>query len=51
MDNGGGSIDYLVFEFDSNVTLNRTFLDYVEHDSDITVWVGDGDGVPGFLTN
>ena len=51
VDNGGGSIDYLVFEFDSNVTLNRTFLDYVEHDSDISVWVGDGDGVPGFLTN
>ena len=51
VDNSDGDIDYLVFEFDSNVTLNRTFLDYVGHDSDITVWVGDGDGVPGFLTN
>ena len=39
------SLDYLVFEFDSNVTLNRAFLDYVGDDSDISVWVGNGDGV------
>ncbi|MGK7941029.1 MAG: hypothetical protein AB4062_12950, partial [Crocosphaera sp.] len=41
----GHSLDYLVFEFENNVTLNRTFLDYVGDDSDITVWVGDGNGV------
>ncbi|MDJ0507872.1 MAG: hypothetical protein QNJ64_01250, partial [Crocosphaera sp.] len=41
----GNSLDYLVFEFDSKITLNRAFLDYVESDSDISVWVGDGNEV------
>ncbi|MGK7956710.1 MAG: hypothetical protein AB4063_15890, partial [Crocosphaera sp.] len=41
----GHSLDYLVFEFENDVTLNGTFLDFVGDDSDISVWVGDGNGV------
>ena len=40
----GGSVDYIVFEFDEAVTPDRAFLDYIEHDSDISVWIGDRDG-------
>ena len=38
-----GSVDYVLFEFDQDVTVDRAFLDYVEHDSDITVWIGNSD--------
>ncbi|MGD1808902.1 DUF7507 domain-containing protein, partial [Dapis sp. BLCC M126] len=37
----GGSVDYIVFEFDKSVTPDRALLDYIEHDSDISIWVGD----------
>ncbi|MGF1535403.1 MAG: SdrD B-like domain-containing protein [Elainellaceae cyanobacterium] len=40
----GYSLDYLVFEFDQDVTVDKAFLDYVGHDSDISVWIGDRDG-------
>lgn len=39
-----GSIDYILFEFDQDVTVDRAFLDYVRNDSDISVWIGDRDG-------
>jgi len=40
----GGSVDYIVFEFDEAVTPDRALLDYIGHDSDISVWIGDRDG-------
>ncbi|MDJ0597351.1 MAG: SdrD B-like domain-containing protein [Crocosphaera sp.] len=40
----GGSNDYILFEFDKEVTVDRAFLDSISHDSDITVWIGDRNG-------
>ena len=40
----GGSLDYLLFEFDQEVLVDRAFLDYVGDDSDISIWIGDRDG-------
>ena len=40
----GGSVEYLLFEFDQDVTLNKAFLNYVGQDSDISVWIGDRNG-------
>ncbi|MGK7888717.1 MAG: SdrD B-like domain-containing protein, partial [Leptolyngbyaceae cyanobacterium] len=39
-----GSVDYVLFEFDQDVTVDRAFLDYVSGDSDVSVWIGDRDG-------
>ncbi|MEM9120883.1 MAG: SdrD B-like domain-containing protein [Cyanobacteria bacterium P01_F01_bin.56] len=44
-------IDYVVFEFGQDVTVDRAFLDYVGHDSDISVWIGDRDGDITHLDN
>ncbi len=41
----GGSFDFLLFEFDQDVIADRAFLDAVRHDSDITIWIGDRNGV------
>ena len=41
----GGSVEYLLFEFDRDVTVDKAFLDYVGHDSDISLWIGDRNGV------
>ncbi|MGD1703440.1 carboxypeptidase-like regulatory domain-containing protein, partial [Dapis sp. BLCC M229] len=38
------SNDYVLFEFDQQVTVDRAFLNYVKHDSDITVWIGERNG-------
>ncbi|NJN72124.1 MAG: hypothetical protein HC799_04555 [Limnothrix sp. RL_2_0] len=40
----GGSTDYIVFEFDESVVVDRAFLDYVSGDSDISIWIGDRQG-------
>ncbi|NER80662.1 MAG: hypothetical protein F6K42_14045 [Leptolyngbya sp. SIO1D8] len=40
-----GSLDYLLFEFDQDVAVDKAFLDYVGHDSDISIWIGDRNGV------
>ncbi|NEQ41559.1 MAG: hypothetical protein F6K40_37345, partial [Okeania sp. SIO3I5] len=40
----GGSNDYILFEFEEEVIVDRAFLDYVDGDSDITVWIGNRDG-------
>ncbi|MEO0984325.1 MAG: SdrD B-like domain-containing protein [Cyanobacteria bacterium J06639_14] len=37
-------IDYILFEFDQDVTVDRAFLDYVGYDSDISIWIGDRNG-------
>ncbi|MDJ0579592.1 hypothetical protein, partial [Crocosphaera sp.] len=39
-DNG----NYVLFEFDQEVTVDRAYLDYVSGDSDISVWIGDRNG-------
>ena len=39
-----GSIDYLVFEFDTDVVVDKALLRYVGHDSDISIWIGDTNG-------
>ncbi|MEM9219128.1 MAG: SdrD B-like domain-containing protein, partial [Cyanobacteria bacterium P01_F01_bin.150] len=39
-----GSRDYVLFEFAEDVTVDRAFLDYIGHDSDISVWIGDRNG-------
>ena len=36
--------EYIVFEFDQEVTVDRAFLNYVSGDSDVSVWIGDRDG-------
>lgn len=36
-----GSIDYLVFEFDTDVIVDEALLKYVGDDSDLSLWVGD----------
>ncbi len=40
VDNIGGTVNYVLFEFSSSVIVDRAFLDYLGADSDITVWVG-----------
>ena len=40
----GGSNDYILFEFDQQVTVDRALLAYIVDDSDISVWIGDRDG-------
>ena len=47
----GGSNDYILFEFDEEVIVDRAFLDYVSGGSDITVWIGDRDGEDISLLN
>ncbi|MBJ7900019.1 MAG: hypothetical protein GC158_08900 [Cyanobacteria bacterium RI_101] len=43
LDNGG-SLEYILFEFNKDVIVDKVFLDYVQGDSDISVWIGDRDG-------
>ena len=38
-----GSIDYLVFEFDTDVIVDKALLKSVGYDSDISLWIGDRD--------
>ena len=40
MDNIGDRQNYVVFEFDQMVTVDRVYLEYVGADSDATVWIG-----------
>lgn len=40
VDNIGDRVDYVLFEFDQTVVVNRAFLDSIGADSDVTVWVG-----------
>ncbi|EHR71077.1 VCBS repeat-containing protein [Burkholderiales bacterium JOSHI_001] len=40
VDNDGGRSNYLVFEFNQQVVLDKAFLGYVVCDSDLKVWVG-----------
>ncbi|NET14104.1 MAG: hypothetical protein F6K08_15310, partial [Okeania sp. SIO1H6] len=47
----GGSNDYILFEFDEEVIVDKAFLDYVSGGSDITVWIGDRDGEDISLLN
>ncbi|MGK7941648.1 MAG: SdrD B-like domain-containing protein, partial [Crocosphaera sp.] len=39
-----GSVDYILFEFDEEVTVDRALLSYIDYDSDISVWIGDRNG-------
>ncbi|MEQ9542261.1 MAG: hypothetical protein RIU46_36235, partial [Deltaproteobacteria bacterium] len=39
-----GSTDYILFEFDQDVTVDKAFLDYVGYDSDMSIWIGDRNG-------
>ncbi|WP_353931014.1 SdrD B-like domain-containing protein [Okeanomitos corallinicola TIOX110] len=47
----GGSLDYVLFEFDQDVIVDKAFLDYVSGDSDISVWIGDRNGTDISLLN
>lgn len=40
VDNIGDRKNYVLFEFDGPVVVDRVFLDSVTNDSDITVWIG-----------
>uniref|UniRef100_UPI00262127CC SdrD B-like domain-containing protein n=1 Tax=Mastigocoleus sp. MO_188.B34 TaxID=3036635 RepID=UPI00262127CC len=40
----GGSLDYLLFEFDKDIVVDKAFLKYVGDDSDISIWIGDRNG-------
>ncbi|MDZ4801854.1 MAG: SdrD B-like domain-containing protein [Bryobacteraceae bacterium] len=40
LDNVGSNNDFVLFEFSSNVVVDKAFLDYVGADSDLTVWIG-----------
>lgn len=40
LDNGGDRLDYILFEFNQDVVIDRIYLDSVFGDSDISVWVG-----------
>jgi hypothetical protein len=40
VDNLGGRINYVLFEFSSPVVINRAFLDAIGADSDASVWIG-----------
>jgi hypothetical protein len=40
VDNMGGRDNYVLFEFNQLVTVNKAFLDYVGADSDVSVWIG-----------
>lgn len=40
VDNIGDRKNYVLFEFDSPVVVDRVFLDSIGADSDITVWIG-----------
>lgn len=40
VDNVGDHHNYVLLEFDTPVSVDKVFLDSVEQDSDITVWVG-----------
>ena len=50
VDNGHRN-DYILFEFDQDVVVDRAFLAYVSNDSDISVWIGDRDGDISLLNN
>ena len=39
-----GSLDYLLFEFDKDIIVDKAFLKYVGNDSDISIWIGDRNG-------
>ncbi|MCA9324576.1 hypothetical protein KDA23_00710, partial [Candidatus Saccharibacteria bacterium] len=43
VDNNGWD-DYLLFEFDKDVTVDMAFLNSVVYDSDISIWIGDRNG-------
>lgn len=40
VDNVGDRKNYVLFEFDTPVVIDRVYLDSVEQDSDVTVWIG-----------
>jgi hypothetical protein len=40
VDNAGGHVNYVMFEFSSPVIVNRAFLDAIGDDSDMSVWIG-----------
>lgn len=40
VDNNGEK-NYLLFEFSTNVVIDKAYLGYVYNDSDMTVWIGD----------
>jgi protocatechuate 3,4-dioxygenase beta subunit len=40
----GSQVDYLMFEFDRDVVVDRAFLNAVVSDSDISIWIGDRNG-------
>mgnify|MGYP000017620074 FL=1 len=40
----GTQVDYLLFEFDKDVTVDQALLRSIKNDSDISIWVGDRDG-------
>ncbi len=42
VDNVGTRRDYVLFEFDQDVVIDQIYLDSVDTDSDITVWIGSG---------
>ncbi len=42
VDNVGTRKDYVLFEFDQDVIIDQVYLDSVDDDSDITVWIGSG---------
>ncbi len=46
-----GSLDFLVFEFDNDVVVDKAFLKYVGSDSDISFWIGDRNGDISHLNN
>ena len=40
----GTSNDYILFEFDRDVVVDRAFLSYISGDSDASFWIGDRNG-------
>ncbi len=40
----GTQVDYLLFEFDKDVTVDKALLQSVVSDSDISIWIGDRNG-------
>jgi hypothetical protein len=40
VDNLGGRNNYILFEFDKTVVINKALLDIVGADSDISIWIG-----------
>ena len=40
VDNTGGQDNYVLFEFNQNIVLDKAFLGYVVGDSDLQLWIG-----------